>query len=80
MPDTLREKIESALEQFVRPMLAFHGGSIEFVSFDEPTGVLTLRFLGMCHGCALSQITLKSGIEAVMQDVCPFVTSVEAAV
>lgn len=74
----MRERIEEVLEQYVRPRLAMHAGGIEFVNFNEASGVLSLRFSGMCRGCPMSQMTLKLGVEALMKERLPEVTSVEA--
>lgn len=73
----MREKIEQCLE-LVRPRLAMHGGNVEFVDFDEEQGVVQVRFLGGCQGCPLSQMTLKMGIEAVLQEWIPEVKEVVA--
>ncbi len=69
------EQIEKALEE-IRPMLARHLGNIEFVKFEE--GVAYVRFLGTCHGCPLSQLTLKAGVEEVLRSKIPEVARVEA--
>ncbi len=69
-------KIKEILEKDVRPLLAMHLGSLEFVSFKK--GVATIRFQGTCKGCPLSQLTLKSGIESIVRQKIPEVLSVEA--
>ena len=71
----MKEAVEKALEE-IRPMLAMHLGNIELVGIDQ--GVVQVRFLGTCHGCPLSNLTLKSGIEQVLCERVPGVTSVEA--
>ena len=38
------EKIEEVLERDVRPELAYHGGDVSVVSYEE--GVLKVRLLG----------------------------------
>mgnify|MGYP003707019325 CR=1 FL=1 len=38
------------------------GGDIEFKSFDEATGTVTLIMKGSCAGCPSSAKTLKDGI------------------
>lgn len=68
-------QIQTALEE-VRPMLARHLGSVEFVSFDD--GIVKVRFLGTCHGCPLSTLTLKAGIESVLKEKVEGVRGVEA--
>ena len=73
----MKEKISQVLEA-VRPMLARHRGDIELVDVDEATGVVQVRFLGMCSGCPLSDLTLKGGVEEIMKEHVPGVTSVQA--
>lgn len=59
----LEEKIVAALDE-IRPSLQADGGDLEFVSFDEATGILHIALTGACLGCPMSGITLKEGIEA----------------
>jgi len=61
----MKEQILAVLEQ-VKPLLAMHKGSVEFVDFTPETGVVQVRLLGTCAGCPLSELTLKSGIEALL--------------
>ena len=69
------DQIEKALNE-IRPMLAMHLGNIEFVKFEE--GTVFVRLLGTCHGCPLSQLTLKAGVEELLKARVEGVTSVEA--
>ena len=73
---TLREKVDSALEK-VRPSLQADGGDVQLVDVDEE-GVVKLRLMGACQGCAMSQMTLKMGIEKVLKQNIPEVKSVES--
>jgi Fe-S cluster biogenesis protein NfuA len=73
----VNEKIEQVLE-LVRPRLALHGGNVEFVAWNEELGEVQVRFLGGCKGCPLSQITLKMGIESMLQEHIPQVKEVIA--
>ena len=58
----MQNKIEKALDK-IRPALRADGGDVEFIGFDEKTGVVKVRLAGMCAHCPMSQITLKQGIE-----------------
>lgn len=40
---------------------------MQFVSFNEETGVLTLKMMGSCSGCPSTNATLKNGILKMMQ-------------
>ncbi len=74
----MRERVEEALE-YIRPALQNDGGDIELVDVDEGSGVVTVRLVGACGGCPMSQMTLKAGVERVLKEAVPEVTSVEAA-
>lgn len=69
------EQIEKVLEE-VRPMLALHRGNVEFVEFKD--SVVYVRLLGTCHGCPLSQLTLKAGIEEMLKAKIAGIDRVEA--
>lgn len=73
---TLKEKVESALEK-VRPSLQADGGDVQFVEVDE-NGVVKVRLTGACHGCPMSQMTLKMGIERILMQSIPEVKGVES--
>lgn len=60
--DDLRGRIEQALES-IRPALHSDGGDVEYVGFNEETGVLELRLVGACGACPISWVTVKQGIE-----------------
>ncbi|MEK7615553.1 MAG: NifU family protein [Patescibacteria group bacterium] len=73
----MEQKIEQVLAQ-VRPALRLDGGGIELVKFDPATGAVHVKLQGACVGCAMSQITLKMGVEAALQDAIPEITEVIA--
>lgn len=73
----IEQQIEEVLEQ-VRPALRLDGGGIQLVKFDQQTGKVHVRMQGACVGCPMSQITLKMGIEAALQDAIPEVKEVIA--
>ncbi len=61
----------------VRPSLEADGGDVEFVDVDDD-GVVSLELTGACAGCPMSQMTLSMGIERVLKEHVPGVTSVRA--
>ncbi len=69
-------KIKQMLENYVKPAVEMDGGAIQFQSFEN--GVLTLELQGSCSGCPSSMVTLKQGIESMMQRMVPQVEKVEA--
>ena len=69
-------QIKEIIERDVKPMVALHRGSIEFVSFDS--GVVRVKLEGACKGCSLSELTLKEGVEVLLKENVAGVDSVEA--
>ena len=75
--DQIIAKIEKALDE-VRPHLRMDGGDVQFESFDAKTGLLLVRLKGACAHCAMSQITLQSGVGAAVMEKVPEVKKVMA--
>ena len=73
-------EIKALLDSRIRPAVAQDGGDILFDSFDEETGVLSLRMRGACSGCPSSSATLKAGVEQMMRHYVPEVTRVEQTI
>ena len=71
------EKIKKAIEK-IRPMLQSDGGDVQFVNWDEKTGVVDVTLVGMCAHCQMAHITLKQGIEAEIKQEVPEVKEVRA--
>lgn len=59
----------------VRAYARSHGGEIELVSVSEE-GDVVIRFKGACHGCPISGITLRVGIEERLRSKIPEVRRV----
>lgn len=76
---TTQEKIIEALNTKVSPALQTHGGDASFVSYDEATGVLTVKLEGSCGTCPFAQETLRMTVEAAVKQEVPEVKSVERA-
>lgn len=60
----------------IRPGIQMDGGDIEFISFNEDTGVVEIRLHGACVGCPMSSVTLKQGVEYMIKEVLDFVKEV----
>ncbi len=73
----VKERVDQALEM-IRPALQADGGDIEVVEISED-GVVTVRLMGACGGCPMSQMTLQQGVERLLVEQVPEVTKVEAA-
>lgn len=72
----MKEQVEQALDK-IRPALQRDGGGIELVDVEE-NGVVKVRLTGACGGCPMSQMTLKQGVERIVKQMVPEVTTVEA--
>ena len=73
---TLEEKVRGALDK-VRPSLQADGGDVQLVEVSD-SGIVKVRLMGACQGCAMSQMTLKMGIEKILKQNIPEVSSVES--
>jgi Fe-S cluster biogenesis protein NfuA len=73
----MRDAVENVLET-VRKTLRLHAGGIELVDIDESQGIVTVHLTGTCDGCALSQITLKRGVETALCQAIPEIREVIA--
>ncbi len=72
----LKERVEDALQK-VRPSLQADGGDVQLLDVNDD-GVVTVKLMGACGGCPMSQMTLKMGIEKVLKQSVPEVKSVQS--
>ena len=75
--EELMSEIEKVLD-VLRQGLAMHAGNVELVDMDVATGKVSVRLLGTCVGCPMSELTLKAGIEDTVREMVPEVTEVVA--
>ena len=69
--------VEAVLD-LIRPSLQADGGDVKLVDVNED-GVVTVELQGACKGCPMSQITLANGVERILKERIPGVTSVVPA-
>ncbi|KAG1651051.1 NFU1 iron-sulfur cluster scaffold, mitochondrial [Nymphon striatum] len=69
------QMIKELLDTRIRPTVQEDGGDVVFMGFKD--GVLQLKMQGSCTGCPSSSVTLKNGIENMMQFYIPEVALVE---
>ncbi len=74
--DTLKEKVEKALET-IRPYLKADGGNVELVNVT-PEGIVKVKLTGACIDCPMSQMTLRAGVERALIREVPGIRRVEA--
>jgi Fe-S cluster biogenesis protein NfuA len=72
--DALYERVADLFETQVNPMVARHGGRVELI--DVQDAVVMVRMAGGCQGCGMADVTLRQGIEAMLQQHVPDVKGV----
>lgn len=71
----IEQRVEQALET-VRPFLRSDGGDVELVSVKDK--VVSIRLLGSCQHCEISEMTMKMGIEEGIKHEVPEIEDVVA--
>ncbi|XP_044739132.1 NFU1 iron-sulfur cluster scaffold homolog, mitochondrial-like [Chrysoperla carnea] len=69
------QMIKELLDTRIRPTVQEDGGDIIYVGFED--GIVKLKLQGSCSNCPSSMVTLKNGIENMMQFYIPEVLGVE---
>ncbi|MEI8173041.1 MAG: NifU family protein [Deltaproteobacteria bacterium] len=70
----MKEKVQDAINR-IRPNLQADGGDVALVDVTDD-GVVKVQLLGACHGCPMSQMTLKMGIQKYLVKEVPGVKEV----
>ena len=68
-PTDYDAKIVALLEEYVRPNVQADGGEILFIGLKDKTVYVQLS--GACLGCPSSNVTLKNGIQNLLQNMLP---------
>ncbi len=71
------EGVRAVLE-LIRPSLQADGGDVKLIGVNDE-GVVTVELQGACKGCPMSQLTLANGVERILKERVPGVTSVVPA-
>ncbi|XP_044760098.1 NFU1 iron-sulfur cluster scaffold homolog, mitochondrial-like [Coccinella septempunctata] len=69
------QMIKELLDTRIRPTVQEDGGDILFMGYDN--GVVKLKMQGACTSCPSSIVTLKNGVQNMLQFYIPEVVSVE---
>ena len=69
------ERVRYLIDAEINPKLASHGGRVTLREITAE-GIVVLQFGGGCHGCGMSEVTLKNGIEKTLCEKIPEVTGV----
>ena len=72
--DPRAQKVQKIIDDRINPGVASHGGWVELLGVKDSTVFLKLG--GGCQGCGLVDVTLKQGIEVMIQEELPDITQV----
>lgn len=64
--DPQAQSVQDAITFKINPGIAGHGGWVTLLDVKDDTAYIEMG--GGCHGCALSQMTLKQGIERIIKE------------
>ena len=70
------EEVEEALDE-VRPSIQADGGDVILDEITEDN-VVKVQLVGACVGCPMSTMTLKQGVEKVLESKIPEIKEVQA--
>ncbi len=70
------ELIKITLDK-IRPFINRDGGDVEFIRFED--GIVYVKMIGACEGCALIDSTLSEGIKIILMEEVPGVIDVRLA-
>lgn len=73
--DEIVAMIKELLDTRIRPTVQEDGGDIVYMGFED--GIVKLKLQGSCSTCASSIVTLKNGVQNMLQFYIPEVVSVE---
>ena len=72
----VEEQVRVLIQRLSAYIEQFHGGSVEYISFDGK--VLKVRLGGACLGCPLSPNTLHGWVEGTVKQFFPQIEKVES--
>lgn len=70
----LAERVRTLLETQINPAVASHGGHVSLVDLRD--NVMYVRLSGGCQGCGMAAVTLRQGIERMVQQVLPEIEAI----
>ncbi len=74
LSDPMAAKVASVLDEQVNPSIASHGGRADLVAVEGTT--VYLQMSGGCQGCGMAKATLTQGIEVLLREAIPEITSI----
>jgi Fe/S biogenesis protein NfuA len=72
--DPVATAVQKVIDEQLNPSIAGHGGWVSLLEVKDDTAYVEMG--GGCRGCAVSQMTLKDGIERAILDLVPEIKKV----
>ena len=72
----LWDEVENSLQN-IKPYLEADGGDVKILEITADN-VVKLELLGACGNCAMSEMTMRAGIEEAIRKAVPEINGVEA--
>jgi Fe-S cluster biogenesis protein NfuA len=72
--EDLYDRVDKALDE-IRPYIHSHAGEVNIVDITAD-GKVKIQMVGTCHGCPMSMLTLRLGIERILMEKVPGVTGI----
>jgi len=67
--DPIAMKVQQVLDEQINPAVADHGGFVMLLDVKDDTAYIQLA--GGCQGCGMANVTLKQGVEVMIQRAVP---------
>ena len=68
------QAIQALIDDRINPSVASHGGHIDLLDVTDDS--IYVHMGGGCQGCGMASVTLKHGIEAMVQESFPEITNI----
>lgn len=73
--ETIQQRVEAILEEYVRPALKGHGGNVQLVHIRD--NIAYVRLTGHCSGCPSAKYTLESIVRDQVTAHCDGISDVK---
>ena len=74
MSEELATKVQELIDSTINPAVAGHGGFVQLVEVKD--NKVYLQMGGGCQGCGAADVTLKAGIERLIEEELPEIEEV----
>jgi Fe/S biogenesis protein NfuA len=71
----LADRVQQAIDQYVNPGVAQHGGHVTLVEVRD--NIVYLQMGGGCQGCGMASVTLSQGIDKILREQVPEITGIQ---